>query len=45
MESRTLTTGPDAGGMHSAPVLGEADAMAAGCQLRLAGTNPLLCIC
>ena len=45
MEPNSLNSVPDAGGMHSAPVLGEADAMAAGCQLRLAGTNPLLCIC
>jgi hypothetical protein len=34
MEPSTLMTAPDVGGMHSAPVLGEADAVAAGYQMR-----------
>jgi Stage II sporulation protein E (SpoIIE) len=34
MDSPTLINTPDAGGMHSAPVLGEAGAVAAGYQMR-----------
>ena len=34
MEPYTLVNDPDAGGMHSAPVLGEAGAVAAGYQMR-----------
>jgi hypothetical protein len=34
MEPYSLLNGPDAGGMHSAPVLGEAGAVAAGYQMR-----------
>jgi Stage II sporulation protein E (SpoIIE) len=34
MDPGTLTSGPDTGGMHSAPVLGEAGPVAAGYQMR-----------
>jgi Stage II sporulation protein E (SpoIIE) len=34
MDPGTLTSGPDAGGMHSAPLLGEAGAVAGGYQMR-----------
>jgi hypothetical protein len=42
MEPFALISGPDVGGMHSAPVLGEAGAVAAGYQIALAGADPRL---